>query len=586
MPNRITLLYLSFLLAILAVVVRLFYWQVVKGKELSAQGYRQQQSAQKVLAQRGDILASDGTWLAASTEAWLLVAQRPGFTADPDDTAEKLAELFVAKMYFKADDGDDDAADLEELRKEARKKEKERIANLLANQKLVWIPIKDRINRALREEIEKLEISGLSFEQREVRSYPEASSAAHLLGFVGKDENGADKGYFGLEGYYDSSLSGKPGFKSGETNPLGVPIIFGANKEGVPIRGVDLITHIDKAIQLIVENNLAKGIKKYGAASGSIIVIRPKDGAVLAMVAAPSYEPDKYFDYTDELFKNPVISDAFEPGSIFKPIVMAAALDAGVVTPDTVCDVCDGPYKVDKYFIRTWNNVYNPGSTMREVIIRSDNVGMSFVGEKLGADRLYDYLDSFGFGRSTKIDLQGEFAPPLRKKGTWNVVDLATASFGQGIAVTPIQMAKAISIIANGGREVTPQVVDKIAVGDDEDDLEPVVGRQVISEKAAREVTDMMVAAVKEGEAKWAVPKGFPVAGKTGTAQIPVAGHYDKEKTNASFVGFAPPDNPEFLMLITLREPESSPWASETAAPLWFDIAKEIFPYLGIKPSS
>jgi len=163
-------------------------------------------------------------------------------------------------------------------------------------------------------------------------------------------------------------------------------------------------------------------------------------------------------------------------------------------------------------------------------------------------------------------------------------VDLATTSFGQGIAVTPIQMINALNIIANGGRSVAPQVVDKIEIADSIEDIEPQLGKQVISKEAADEITRMMAEAVKDGEAQWALPAGFKVAGKTGTAQIPVEGHYDEEKTNASFIGFAPPDNPEFLMLVTLREPESSPWASETAAPLWFAIAKEIFPYLGIKP--
>jgi len=575
-----------FLMAMLGVVLKLFYWQVVMGKELSAEGARQQQSAQEILARRGDILSSDGTWLATSTEAWLLIATRPEFSENPNLVAEKLAGLFVSKMEFKADEESETPIDADELRQEALDKETERIEDLFGNSDLVWIPLKNRVNRALREEIEKLGIPGLTFEEEEMRAYPEASAAAQTLGFVGKDDSGQDKGYFGLEGYYDSSLTGKHGFKSGETNALGIPIIFGASKVGAPVRGVDLVTHIDKSIQLLVEKYLSKGIEKYEAVSGSIIVMRPEDGAVLAMAASPAYDPDKYFDYGDEFFRNPVISDAFEPGSIFKPIIMASALDAGVVNPDTVCDICDGPYKVDKYFIRTWNNEYNPGSTMRDVIIHSDNVGMAFVGSRLGADKMYDYLTSFGFGQVTGIDLQGEVTPSLREKGTWNVVDLATASFGQGIAVTPIQMAKALSIIANGGKQITPQVVDKIQIAEDTEDLEPEVGGQVVSAETTRKITEMMIAAVKDGEAKWAVPKGFTIAGKTGTAQIPVAGHYDEEKTNASFVGFAPPYNPKFLMLITLREPQSSPWASETAAPLWFDIAKELFPYLGIQPDS
>lgn len=583
---RIRLASVGFLFVVLVLVVRLFYWQVVKGQELSSRGYFQQQTASKVVAQRGDILARDGTWLAASLDAWRVYVERPQFADNPRDVAKKLALLFVEKATEGEARDADSQENPEERYKEALEKEEARIESLLSNDKLVWIPIKNRVSRKVREEIEKLGIPGVGFELEENRAYPEASSAAQLLGFVGKDDAGFDKGYFGLEGYYDESLAGKHGFKSGEASALGVPIIFGANKEGAAVRGVNLITHIDKVVQLALEKHLKMGLERYGAVSGSIIVARPKDGAILAMASLPSYEPSKYFDYGDDFFRNPVISDGFEPGSIFKPIVMAAGLDAGVIGPETVCDICGGPLKVDKYFIRTWNNEYSSGSSMRDVIVHSDNVGMAFVGGKLGADKLYDYLADFGLGSLTGIDLQGEVTPKLREKGTWGVVDLATASFGQGIAVTPIQMVKAISIIANRGREVTPQIVDKVELAGGMEDLPPAFGKQVISPKAAREITEMMVAAVKEGEAKWAVPKGYEIAGKTGTAQIPVAGHYDSEKTIASFVGFAPPEEPEFLMLITLREPKSSPWASETAAPLWFDIAKEVFPYLRIKPGA
>jgi cell division protein FtsI/penicillin-binding protein 2 len=221
---------------------------------------------------------------------------------------------------------------------------------------------------------------------------------------------------------------------------------------------------------------------------------------------------------------------------------------------------------------------------MTDVIVHSDNVGMSFVSDKMGADLLYDYLTKFGFGVNTGVDLQGEFSPEIRKKGTWNIVDLATASFGQGIAVTPIQLIKAASIIANGGVEVSPQVVDKLRGLDWMYDIKPQLGKRVISEQAAKDITAMMVEAAKKGEAKWTSLKGFNVAGKTGTAQIPIAGHYDKEKTIASFIGFAPADNPKFVMLVTLQEPKSSPWASETAAPLWFSIAKGLFNYYKIQP--
>lgn len=598
---RIRLLSVGFILAILVISGRLFFWQVVKGEELSSVGKAQQQNRSQILAKRGDILAKDGAVLAASIDAWRLVAMRPQFDSNPSDTANTLAELFANNAQFEDDEAEDiseqdetklssDGEDSKILKTAKEKKEeyfdseKERIRDLLSNNDLMWIPLKSKISLELRKEIEALGVEGLYFEDQEDRAYPEASAAAHLLGFVGKDDDGLDKGYFGLEGYYDISLTGKAGFKSREANALGAPIIFGASKQSAALEGVDLITHIDKTIQIIIEKHLELGIKKYGAISGNIIVMRPRDGAIIAMATNPTFDPKKYYEYSNDLFRNPIISDSFEPGSIFKPIIMAAGLDAGVVTPSTVCDICDRPYQVDKYFIRTWNNEYNAGSTMADVIIHSDNVGMAYVGNKLGPDKLYDYLENFGLGRITGIDLQGEVSPEIRSKGTWSIVDLATTTFGQGIAVTPIQMVKALSVIANHGREATPQIVDRIQIGDEVEDIAPDLGKQVISEQAARDITNMMTLAVKDGEAKWAVPSGFSVAGKTGTAQIPVAGHYDEEKTIASFVGFAPPSDPEFLMLITLREPKSSPWASETAAPLWFDIAKDIFPYLGIQP--
>jgi cell division protein FtsI/penicillin-binding protein 2 len=265
---------------------------------------------------------------------------------------------------------------------------------------------------------------------------------------------------------------------------------------------------------------------------------------------------------------------------------MAAALDAKAVEPDTICDVCAGPVRVDKYTIETWNQQYNPDSSMTDIIVHSDNVGMTFVGSKLGAEALYGYLDKFGIGKLTGIDLQGEATPALREKGSWSIVDLATASFGQGVAITPIQMIKAGAIIANGGRVVSPHVVTKLEKDGWREDISGKVGEKVLSDEAASQIKAMMVEAAKNGEAKWTYQRGFSVAGKTGTAQIPISGHYDAEKTIASFIGFSPAQNHKFIMLITLKEPTTSPWASETAAPLWYAIARDLFPYFGIQPEN
>jgi cell division protein FtsI/penicillin-binding protein 2 len=255
-----------------------------------------------------------------------------------------------------------------------------------------------------------------------------------------------------------------------------------------------------------------------------------------------------------------------------------------VVTPDTKCEICSGPLKLDKYIIKTWNDKYTPDISMTDVIIESDNIGMSFVGQKLGADNLYDYLAKFGIGQKTGIDLQGEVAPKLREKGTWNIVDLATASFGQGVAVTGIEMVRAVAVIANGGYLVTPRVVSSVNGDGWEEKTDFGVPLTVISKDAANKATQMMVDAANKGEAKWCKIPGFNVAGKTGTAQIPVAGHYDATNTNHSFIGFAPATNPKFVMLVTLKSPQTSPWAAETAAPLWYAIAKDLFPYFGIAP--
>ena len=221
---------------------------------------------------------------------------------------------------------------------------------------------------------------------------------------------------------------------------------------------------------------------------------------------------------------------------------------------------------------------------MTEILVNSDNVGMVYVAEKLGKEKLYRYLNNFGIGNLTGVDLEGETKVSLRPPVNWADIDLATISFGQGVAVTPIEMITAVGMIANGGKLLEPHFVKEISSLTRRLAIKPKIKRKPISETTAKIVSEMMINATQKGEAKWAVPKGYRIAGKTGTAQIPIAGHYDKEKTIASFVGFAPADNPKFVMLVTLKEPSTSPWGSETAAPLWFEIAKEIFKIWGIPP--
>ena len=556
---RLKVISFIFLLGFVAIISRLFYWQVVMRKDLSRQAAYQYKGSETTVAPRGSILAVDGTWLAAARTNWLLFADKP-----------KLENLNLVANSL--------SPILEEESMDIYKR--------INKEGAVWLPIKHKITNEQKEKIEKLGLSGIGFEAEESRFYPEGSSSAQLLGFVGKNESGEDIGYFGLEGYYDLSLRGKSGFKSQEKDLSGAPLISSGIKEISNVSGTNLITYIDKGIQAKAEEKLKLGIEKYGAKEGSVVIMDPKTGGIIAMASYPSYDPFKYGEYDGSLYKNPVISDVFEPGSIFKVVVMAAALDAGVVEPDTKCDICDGALKVDKYFIETWNKKYYPESTMTDVIVHSDNVGMSFVAQKMGYDLMYDYLEKFGIGSLTGIDLQGESSVQLRKKGTWNIVDLVTSSFGQGIATTPIQMLRASSVVANKGVMVTPKVVKAIELDGWQQDVKNEEKVRVISKEASEKMTSIMVESARHGEAQWTNLKGFSVAGKTGTAQIPIAGHYDAEKTIASFVGFAPANNPKFIMLVTLKEPQSSQWASETAAPLWYSIARDLFIFFGIQPEN
>jgi cell division protein FtsI/penicillin-binding protein 2 len=564
--KKISIIGIIFSLLTLLLIGRLFFWQITSGPKLASLAKLQYLSDVKVKAKRGSILSSDEDWLVASVDAWLLYINTKELKNSPAEIANAIAPFLV--------------------KKEEIKQEIERIQNVLEKNQNLWVPIKQKIDTTTKTNIENLKIPGIGFEKDETRYYPEGSSSAQLLGFVGKDKEGKDVGYFGLEGYYDLPLSGRPGFITSERGALGAPILFGSSKEVSAKEGVDLVTHIDKGIQLLVEQKLKDGIDTYGAKSGTVIIINPYDGAIMAMASYPSFDPAKYYDSLDDNFRNPAISDSFEPGSIFKPIVMAAGIDSGVIKIDTRCDICDGPYKIDKYYIETWDQKYFKDETMVDVIVHSDNVGMTFVGLKLGTKKLVDYLEKFGLNKETGIDLQGEQKPQFRDKNSWNIVDTATATFGQGIAITPIQMVRAMSAIANGGYLIRPHVVHKIksqGLVEEINEKDPV---RIISDNAATDTKEMMIAAVKYGEAKWAVPKGFKIAGKTGTAQIPIGGHYDAEKTIASFIGFAPADKPKFLMLVSLREPQTSQWGSETAAPLWFSIAKDLFPYLGIQPEN
>lgn len=538
-------------------VARLFYWQVIRSSSLRLTAVSQYNLTFTLPSQRGSIIASDGKSVVLNQSAYLVFAE-PKKINSIISFSDSVAPILG--------------------------KESKDLQALLGGSSRVWVPIDHRVEASRVDQLKNLKLTGLGFEKEPKRYYPESSMAAHLVGFVGSDENGKDTGYFGLEGFYNRELAGKDGALATEKDVRGAPILVGETHRVEPEDGRSVVLWLDRTVQRVVERRLSEGVAKYGAKEGSVVVMDPKTGGILAMASNPSYDPANYGKYSRELYKNPVVASSFEPGSTFKVFIMAAGIDANLVTPSTMADE-QGPIRVGEYFIRTWDDKYRGTISMTDVLVHSSNVGMVFVERKLGREGMLKTLHNFGFGESTGIDLQEEAAANLRNDSEWGEIDLATASFGQGIAVTPIQMVRGVAAIANGGSLVVPRVVKEIRdMTGKTIMMKPGKTRTVLSPSSARIITEMMIAAVDRGEAKWAKPKGYRIAGKTGTAQIPVAGHYDATKTIASFVGFAPADDPKFVMLVTLREPTSSPWGSETAAPLFFTIAKDLFSYYGIPP--
>ena len=588
--KRINFLTLFFIFFCLLIIIKLFFLQIVWGDKLSLNAENQHFSALDIPAKRGEIHTADNFPLASSQTVYLIYATLPDLKEVPQKIASLLSPLFIAEDSKEVVppveiDATDSAKTEEPPKKEDVLKTKtEELVSLFSLPNRIWVPLKHKVSKDLMENIKNLHIEGIGFEEEEKRFYPEASNSAQILGFVGSDPSGRDKGYFGLEGFYNGELRGRAGRLKEEVDALGRPILVGSRVDIPPEDGRNLILNIDRGVQYIVENRLREGVKKYEAKSGSVLVMDPSNGALIASASFPNYDPSIWDKYDRNLYRNPAINDVYEPGSTFKVITAAAAIDSGAIDTKTVCP-CSGPRKIGQFEIRTWNNKYFPKSTIADILQHSDNVGSVFVSEKLGQEKFLNYLDNFGFGKETGVDLEGESSGILRDRDNWQPIDLATASFGQGHSVSMLQMVRAVSVIANGGELYQPQVVRKIVGRDRTVEIKPRLLRRVLKKETASTVTELMVNAVENGEARHFVPKGYRIAGKTGTAQMPIEGRYDPNKTVASFIGFAPADNPKFIMLVKLDEPKTSPWGSTTAAPLYFDIAKELFAYWGIAPN-
>jgi len=544
----------------LIIITRLFQIQVLNASKYKAQAREQQWQEYQLHARRGNIYTADGYPVASSQVRYELILNLKEI-GDEIDIYKTLSQ-YIDDLDRKA------ITDAIEVGR-------------------TWLTLKNPISFETKKSLENIEIEvlrrGLSFKELYTRYYPEQNMLSHVLGFVGKDEYGSDIGYYGLEQFYDGDLRGQLGWLLQERSASGDPIIWAGSDRIEPKNGSDLELTIDRYIQFVSETMLKDGVERYNATSGSVIILDPSTGGVLAMANYPDFNPSDYKEaYKDEfIVRNSAISTTYEPGSVIKGLTMASAIDSSKVRPlSTYNDV--GPVWFSGYKVDNWDGKHHGLETMISILQHSNNLGAAWVGTQVGGKPLMEYFSSFSFGNYTGVDLMGEEKGVLFSQFPLKEIELANASFGQGIAATPLQVAVAFSAIANKGVVMRPYIVKKIIQDDKEVKIKPVILNRSISESSSETMVDLLTQAVSGGESKFFVSKKFKVAGKTGTAQIAIKGGYDENLTNATFVGFFPTYR-NFVMLVRLVEPKfPSGYASETAVPLWMRIAEKLASYYSL----
>lgn len=432
-------------------------------------------------------------------------------------------------------------------------------------------------------QITELGLPALVLQRTPARTYPEGSLAAQVLGFVGVDGHGLA----GLELAYDEQLGGQMGTVETESDTIGGDIALAPRNETPPRDGVDLVLTIDRYLQRYVEQRLAEGIQQTKAQGGLAMVMDPRTGGLLAMATLPTYDltADEIYDPEKAANYRPVpVTDIYEPGSVMKLITMAAGIEEGVVTPSSTIEDT-GTVVIDGVPIRNWDFQGHGTETMTEVLIYSSNVGAQHVSGLLGPERFYRYLDLFGFGQPTGIGLEGEQPGFFRRPGVenWTRLDLATNAFGQGIAVTPIQMITAVSALANDGVLMRPRLVEAVIDADGRHEIPPQPVRRVVSAQTARTLREMMVAVWSQKALRQAHVPGYRIAGKTGTADFATRTGYNSGKTHASAVAMAPAEDPRFVIMVRLNAPEGQ--YGVLATPIVRDIAETLFRHLKIPPT-
>jgi cell division protein FtsI (penicillin-binding protein 3) len=535
-------------------LARAFQLQVLDGKQLQSRAAVQYKKAFRDRSKRGTIYDRNYAELAVSIDVASICAY-PGRISSPERTASALAR----------------ALNLEQ---------ESLLEKLLSGKRFVWI--KRHADPAEVSAVRELELGGIDSVTESRRFYPLKSLAAQVVGFCGTDGRGLE----GLEFYYDSFLKGRETSRTVLRDALGRGFTTkGSSTDSMP--GYNLVLTIDKNIQYIAEQALSKGVREYWAMSGMALVIVPRTGAILAVAHVPRFNPNAFGQYEPWFWRNRAITDSFEPGSTFKILLAAAALESGVCSPGSEFDCEKGVYRIGKnvvHDVRPFARL-----SLQDILKYSSNIGAAKVGEKVGPAYLYYKLKEFGLGDRLGVDCPGETRGSLAPVRGWSQIDAVAVCFGQGVSVSALQLAVAVCAIANNGLLMKPYLVQgmtdvhgRVIKG-----FQPAAIRQVISSENARRLTRMMERSVeKGGTGVRANLKGYRVAGKTGTAQKadPVRVGYAEDKYTASFAGFVPAENPEIVVLVVIDEPHKHHYGGVVAAPIFRRIVRETFRYLKIPP--
>ncbi len=546
--------------------LRLFHLQIIQHGFYTALAADQHQLFEQLQPTRGQILVKDaqsptGYYPLATNQTLHELYAVPKQVTDPLGTAERL-QLYVTVP-------------------------KDDLLKRLNKPNDLYEPIQHDLTDQQQQTITALKLPGLYFRDEPKRYYPERKFGSHLLGFVGYDGN-KKVGRYGLEGRFESTLAGSQGYIKAQKDARGELIATAAQVWQPAADGANVELTIDRTIQYEACRQLDEAVQKHGADGGSVVIVQPTTGAILAMCGAPDFDPNAYNEVQDvKTFLNPATQIPYEPGSVFKAITMAAALNEGKVTPDaTYTDT--GAVKIGSYTIRNSDNKAHGVQTMTQVLEESLNTGAIYAMNQIGPAKFADYVKAFGFGQPTKIDVDestGNISGPLTKKDIY----ATTGAFGQGLTVTPLQLAMAYTAIANGGRLMQPYVVERIRRADGTETVtKPRQIRQVISAETSATISGMLVRVVQNGHGKRAGVPGYFVAGKTGTAQIPdpKTGKYLPDLTIGTFAGFAPVEDPQFVIVTQLVKPRDVQFAESSAAPLFGSLAKFLMLYLHLPPST